>query len=335
LRARSARFSPLVDRRRWLLGAGAVAALGLAEPARARTIELRIASNQGVENASLQRLMFERGFFRELSIDARLVESSTVSGPMIAVQNGEADLCMISAFPGVLPAIAQGAPLRLVGSAMRLPALALYSARPNLRRLADLPGCRIGVGPKHGLLHILMLALLHKHNLPAAAIRFVNAGSNAQVLTAVARGDVDAGLSGTAGLSELARLHVLDDGRLWRELPEYTYQTSFASLDALQRKPEAIARGLAAYVRMFRFLSAPSSLNDYLIARGGRASAAEAKAVWRFIQDVQPYALDVGLPPERVAYLQALNAKIGLQQRVLAFEDVADMAPARAARALI
>ena len=54
--------------------------------------------------------------------------------------------------------------------------------------------------------------------------------------------------------------------------------------------------------------------------------------MWNFVQAVKPYALDVGLTAQRLAYLQTLNVAVGLQTRVLGFDQVADMGPARAAR---
>ena len=51
-----------------------------------------------------------------------------------------------------------------------------------------------------------------------------------------------------------------------------------------------------------------------------------------FIQKTRPYATQVGLTPRRIAYLQALNVAVGLQSRVLPFEQVADLSPARGAR---
>ena len=41
------------------------------------------------------------------------------------------------------------------------------------------------------------------------------------------------------------------------------------------------------------------------------------------------------LSPERVAYMQQLNVRFGLQAKVLPFDQVADMAPATIARRLI
>lgn len=329
-----------VTRRQFLCTTAASASLARPFAARAASKHLvaRVASNQGAENAALQQLLLELGYAKALSLDIQIVESKSVSGPMESLLAGDADICMISAFTGVLPAIEQGKPLRLVGAAMLLPALAVYSSNDNIRHVEDLRGHTVGVGPTNGLLHVLMLALLRKKGVDAAQVRFVNAGSNAQVLEAVASGKVDAGLSGVAGASGSKPPLLLDDGRLWLELPEYTYQPSYASVRALKEKPEALARCVAAYTELFRYLSGGQSRAAYLDARRratGESSSAEGDAVWNFIQRYQPYSLEPGLGPERVAYLQELNLALGIQSRVLEFDQVVDLAPARGAKRLL
>ncbi len=337
----SQHYSP--DRRRFLIGAAAASA-SLALPAtlhalaRRNTYTVRVASNQGADNATLQQLMVDRKYFRQFSLEAQLVESSTISGPMEAMLTGAADICMISAFVGFLPAIEQGKELRLVGAAMLLPALAVYAKDNVIQSVADLAGKRVGIGPRNGLLHTLMLALLRKKGIDHSSVTFVPSGSNAQVFEAVAAGKVDAGLSGTAGLSNPSAARVLQDGMLWQELPEYTYQPAYASVRAIRENPEAVARCLAAYTSLFRYISSPNSKAAYLDARrraAGEDSVAEGEAIWNFIQRYQPYALDVGVSPQRVAYLQELNAAFGLQSKVLPFEQVADMGPAQRAMKLL
>jgi NitT/TauT family transport system substrate-binding protein len=190
----------------------------------------------------------------------------------------------------------------------------------------------------NGLLHILMLALLRKKKIDPSQVKFVNAGSNAQVLEAVKAGKVEAGLSGVAGMSGANAARVLDDGRLWQELPEYTYQPAYASVRALREKPEELARCLAAYTMLYRYLSGPNSRAAYLDARrraANESSSAEGEAVWDFIQKYQPYALEVGLTPQRVAYLQELNVALGMQSKVLPFEQVADLSVAQGAKKLL
>ena len=330
--------TPGISRRGFLLrGLAASSLCAVGESALVQggeRLAVRIASNQGVENATLQRLMLDCGLLGKLALDARLVPSRTVSGPLHLLLADEADICMVSSYVGVLPAIERGADVRLVGAAMLLPALAVYTRRQDLLRVEELAGRTVGVGPKEGLLRLLMTALLRKKGIDPCDVRFVDIGSNVEVFKAVADGRVDAGLSGIAGLAHLPQVRVLEGGRLWRELPEYTYQPAYASVRALRERAHALARCLAGYAMLFRYLSGPNSQERYLAARrqaDGAAGAAAGKAIWQFIQKHHPYALGLGLAPRRVAYLQQLNVALGLQSRVLPFEKVADMSPARAA----
>jgi NitT/TauT family transport system substrate-binding protein len=141
------RHLPLA-RRQFLIG-GAAASVALAmhrsivlAQTQAGRFAVNVASNQAADNAALQQLMLDRGLLGQLSLDVQIVESRTVSGPMEALLAGDADVCMISAFVGVLPAIEHGKALRLIGAAMLLPALAVYARNQGLRRVGE-PG---GVG---------------------------------------------------------------------------------------------------------------------------------------------------------------------------------------------
>lgn len=299
---------------------------------------LRIVGNPGVENATFLELFRARGLSDRYGLDAVYSERPSVSGPMEAIIAGEADLCLISAFSGVLPAIARGADLRVVGMAMALPALAFFAGSPSISSIKDLPGRRIGIGERGGLLHLLTLALFRKRGIESNAVDWVDCGSNAQVFAAVAAGKVDAGLSGPAALARTEVAHVLRDGLLWRELPEYSYQLAYSSRKIAAERPDAVARALAAFAHLYRFLALDGSLANYRMARSAVApqfDEAEADAVWNFIHSARPYSSQPGISRRRVEYLQNLNAFAGLQDRIMAFEDVVDPVPAELARRLL
>ncbi|WP_185867601.1 ABC transporter substrate-binding protein [Sphingomonas sp. TF3] len=318
-----------------LLGGAAVALLTGQWGRSTAPLSIRVASNQGVENATLQQLMVTRGFGARLALDIATVDSLDIAGPIAALEAGTADLCMISAYAGVLPAIAEGRPIRLIGSAMRVPALAVCSADPTLRDVRALRGRRIGIGEQNGLLHLVMIALLHRHGMTPDDVRFVSVGSNAQVFKAVLSGAVDAGAYGVADLSD-TRAHMLAGGALWQALPQFPYQLAYASRDALCTRRDAIARCLAAYALLFRFVSEPSSRDAYLAARAAvGGDRVEGDQVWRFIHRTQPYAREPGLSAGQIGYLQRLNVAAGVQRRILSFDQVADLAPAMEARRLL
>lgn len=294
---------------------------------------IRVASNQGAENATIQQLMADQRIAERFGIGIELVSSSDIAGPLHDLATGKADVCMVSAFAGVLPAIEKGAPVRIVGTAMRLAAIAIFSADPGLQSLDHLKGKTIGIGPKGGLLHLLALATLRKRGVAVGSVNLVSVGSNADVLRAVASGKVDAGLGGIAGFAPGSGLHTLRGGMLWHELPDFTYQLAYASLDALRQRPDAVARCLAAYACLFRFLQSGRSRQAYLDARRAvGADMAEGEQVWEFIHRHRPYAPIPGISARRLEYLQSLNRAAGIQARIMPFAAIADPSPANLAR---
>ena len=108
-------------RRSFLRRAGAfgmgLAMNGLAAPhiAKAASTELRIVSNPGLENATLNALMNELGYFRSFGVNARIIQVPGPTGPFDAIARGEADVCMVSGYNLVLARIEQGAPVKIIG----------------------------------------------------------------------------------------------------------------------------------------------------------------------------------------------------------------------------
>ena len=66
-------------------------------------------------------------------------------------------------------------------------------------------------------------------------------------------------------------------------------------------------------------------------ATGGAEGATE----WEFIQKHKPYAVDLVLSEERVRYMQRINLELGLQKRLLPYDQVADMTLAQDALKLM
>jgi NitT/TauT family transport system substrate-binding protein len=333
-----------IGRRHFLFGAGALATTALiARPSLVMAQaahKIRVGSNLAAENAATQQFLTDSPFLKQLALDVELVARNAVNGPLEAMTKDEADMAMTSGFVGWLPAIEKGAEVRMVGATMKLPSLAIFvKADSPIRTSKDLVGKVFGIGPNNGLLHVLMVAYLRKKGIDPAQVKFTNAGSNAQVFEAVLAGKVEAGLSAIAGLGN-PKARALDDGKLWVDLPEYTYQPAYASVKAIKDNPEGVARCLAAYAKLFNYMQSGDSKAAYVEARKKAAkepSTAEAEAVWDFAQKVKPYSADPtgGLTPERVKYLQELNVSMGVQKTVLPFEKVVDTAPGLAAKKLM
>jgi len=330
--------------RRDALGLAACGMLAAAGVARADgKYKVNIVNTDSNSTRTLQALLRNKGWLEEFGVEATTLNVSDGSKLMGALISGSSDICLLSGFGQVLVAIEKGAKVKVVGGASLLPSQALFTKRPEIKTLKDLEGRTIGSGSIGALLHQITSALLTKKGVDVSKVRFVNVGSSADVFRAVVAGVVDAGpaLSDVYDQRDKYGVHVPEGGKFWEELPEYTYQGSYASDRAIAGNREGLVRVLAAYGKMYRYISGPNSLDDYVKARlegvGGNhpEAAAEATNEWRFVQRYQPYATDLVLSQERISYMQGLNVQFDLQKSLTPYDKATDMSMARDAIKLI
>ena len=329
-----------LTRRGFLRSAGmlglSVAAAGLAAPyvARGASSQIRIVSNPGLENATLNELMDEMGYFRQFGVNAVIAEIPGATGPFDAIAAGAGDLCMVSGYNLVLPRIAHGAKVKIVGAGMKKCALTVFARPDGIKTLADLKGKTVAVGPARGLLHSLMLQLLKEKEIEASQVRFVDKGSNDECHEAVAKGEVDACCSSISHLNDHDGLVVLDDANMWQALPKCTFQTAYASDSAIRDKHEGMVAVMAAYGALYEFLMSPSSRDAFFDARKRaqkQFDKASAQAIWNFNETQRPYSNDLSLTRDDIGYLQDMYIGLGTLKQKQPFDAVADMSAARAA----
>jgi len=322
------------------MGVGAAAVgpwLGLRPARGAEPIRVNIVNTYSNSTRTLQALLQQKGWLEEYGVAATTLNIADGSKLMGALLSGSSDICLLSGFGQVLTAREKGASVKVVGGACMLAFQAMFAKNPAIRTLQDLEGHTVGTGSIGALLHQTTVALLEKKHVDVSKIRFVNLGSSADVFRGVVAGVVDAGPALYDVYEQQARygVHSLVDGDFWTELPEFAYQGSFASDQAIATKREGLVRVLAAYARLYRHISGPNSRDDYIKARqdgvGGdpAVAAEEADSEWRFIQKYQPYATSLVIDEARIDYMQQLNLKSGMQQTILPYAEVTDMSLAR------
>jgi ABC-type nitrate/sulfonate/bicarbonate transport system substrate-binding protein len=333
--------------RRDLVAGGGVALFGLFDPmgaVRAASavggLPVSIANASGNLNLTMQELMKEQGFLQEMGLAptiTNVADGSKITGALIG---GDVDLSTMAGFGQVFPAIERGAKLKILAGACLLPTLALYSSKPAVQTLKDLEGKTIGSGALGSLLHQLVVALLKKNGVDPAKVRFVNVGASGDVFRAASVGTVDAG-TGEAAIAEQVgryKLHMIEGGDLTTGLPEYTYQGAYTTDKAIATKRDVIVRTLAAYAKLYRFVQKPEAKEAFFKARAvvlKSSSAEEGEAQWNYVQKYKPYAIDLMLNEERLAYMQRLNVELGVQKSVLRYAQVCDPSLAKEAIALI
>ena len=302
--------------------------------------KVNIVNTRGMATITVQELMRRRRHLDELGIEPNILYVIDASRLMGSLLSGESDICMFSGIGSVLTAIEKGARIKLVAGSLIKPEHAIYTKRPEIRSVKDLEGRTLGSGSMGALLHTMWVAILRKYGVDERKVKFANIGSTSDVFRAVAAGVVDAGISEIDVYDQQAKfgVHVVKEGDLWKELPEFTFQGAYASDKAIKEKRGAIVRTLAAYARLYRFLSSPQSKEEFVAAQlavSARPDAGSAAWQWQFFQEQQIYAADLILSEERVRYMQELNISVGVQKRLVPYADVTDMSLARDAMKLV
>ena len=326
--------------RRDVLRAGASAAFGLTAPRSlmaADRIRINVVNTSGNTNVVLATLLKQEGIFEQLGLEANILHVSDGSKLIGSLLSGEMDMCALSGFGQVLPAIEKGAKLKVLAGGSLLGLQGILTKNPAIKSVKDLEGRTVGTGSIGALLHQLVVALLRKKGVDEKKITFVNVGSSTDVFRAVVAGTIDAGPS-EAWLQGRFGTHMLEGGGFYTDLQEYTYQASYGSDRAIATKREAIVRTLAAYGKLYRFLGEAKSREPFVkafAAATGKDNREEAEAQWQFYQDHRPFAVDLVLSQQRVRYMQDLNVSLGVQKSVLPYEQVCDMSLARDAVKLL
>jgi ABC-type nitrate/sulfonate/bicarbonate transport system substrate-binding protein len=329
----------LLRRGGWL-GAAAALPPALVHAAPAATRPVDIVMTQGVSGLTVHEVARSQGYFSEAGVEPRVLQVSDGTKCVAALVSGAAKVCIFSGFNQVTPAIERGAQLKILAGALNLATLVMYSGQPNINHVTDLRGKVIGIGAPGSVLHQMTGLLLKKKGISLDGVMFRNVGSNADILKAVSAKTVDAGLSDVDVFDQQKQfgIHALPDGMIWKETPEYTNQATYASDAAIKSDRDLLVRTLAAYARAYRYISSPASHDAFVRARHqvtDLADPTQAITQWNWIQQNQPYALDLALSDERINLVQRLNVEFKVQRAVLPIDRVADMTLAQEAVKLL
>jgi ABC-type nitrate/sulfonate/bicarbonate transport system substrate-binding protein len=305
---------------------------------------VRVISAQGTEDVTLQRLMVTQGYFRTFDLAPQVLAVNSGTSIIGALLRRNADICVFSGFSELIAAIERGADLKILGGASVKGQQTLFSRNPAIQYVRDLVGRTVGVGAVGAQLYEVAAALLEKKGVGLDQVRFVDIGSSADVFRAVVAGTVDAG-DGEADVLAIAErfgVHALKDGDYATQLPEYTWQASFTSTAAIREMRATLVRTLAAYCKAFRYVQSPGSRDAFIAAqlqalrpRNSQEARSRAAAQWDYVQSRKPYAADLELSEERVQYMQELNIRLGVQKKILPYDQLVDPSLAREAVAML
>ena len=298
---------------------------------------IKIATVSGVYAQTVNRLLLNQGYLQQFGLDPSftlVADGSKIIGSLLS---GELDVCMTSGFPQVLPAIEKGGRMKILATASNAVMSVIYSGKSDVKSIKDLKGRTVGIGSLGAMVHIYMVALLRKAGVDERSVNFVNIGGNVEIFRAVTAGVVDAGPGEPQFMQELDKykIHVISE--IYKELPEFVGQASYAATKVITERRDVLVRTLAAYRRLYRFIQLGDSRDAWIKARSeamGRDESTEGLNQWNLIRRNNLMPVDLVMPSEKVMYMQDLNKSLDIQQKIISYEEAADMSLAREAALL-
>ncbi len=345
--ARRKKIAGTTSRRNVLKAGVALGAAGLGlgtlfspRIARAAGIKVSVVNSSGNFSQVLLVLLDKLKLFDKYGIDAELLNVSDTNKILAGLISGDGDICAGAGYTGLFPAIEKGATVKILAGASVAPLNMLYSNKPDIHSVKDLPGRTVGTGALGSLLHEQAVAVMKKYGVDYHKVSFVNVGSSNDVFKALVGGSIDAGVApidfrDTAGKYGL---HTLVDGEIWKELPLYVNQAMFATDKTIADKRKGLVGTMAAYGDLFRWIVNPAnrqSWMQYYAEAFPKASPGEAEFLLDFVSGPRGLATNLVLTPEQINYVQDLNVELGVQKAVLPFDKCADMSLAQEAVKLI
>ncbi|MGW7452054.1 ABC transporter substrate-binding protein [Streptomyces sp. NPDC054787] len=236
----------------------------------------------------------ERGLWSAEGVRASVTTHPTGRDALNAVLGGQAQLGVVGDLPAVT-AVLGGRELRIVAELSRFSDWRLLTRTDRqITDFGSLKGRRVGV-PQGTNVEYALSRMLASAHLTAADVRVVNLAPN-QVPSALARGDIDAGVT-FPGFYGAARTAL---GPSYAELPFTGYTARTLLVAGKSASEEGVTAVLRALLRAQRELAADPA--------GARSAVlAQAKGVLQadYVEDFQPrYAYGLALSPELPAQLE-------------------------------
>jgi ABC-type nitrate/sulfonate/bicarbonate transport system substrate-binding protein len=319
-----------------IAGAGGLLTAGCSDDGGGGGDSVKIVNASAIGAFTLNHLMDQLGYFKSFGVEAKVANLASGNQVLAAVGSGSADLTVLSGFTGVFPAIEKGMRLKVLGGTAVVSQNVLFSKNPQVESARDLAGKTLGVGAVGSELYNLSAALLRKYHIATKDVTFRNVGSSADSLKAALAGQIDCGY-GQVGNEALAKTKgARSIATISEELPLWINGGAVASEKAVKSKRKALVKVLAAYAKLFAYLTTAESKDKYVaayVAAGG--SQAEALLQWQFIKKNTVYSPTLDLPAERTTFIQQQNVYSGSQKKVLDYNAYTDLGLRTDALALV
>ena len=264
----------------------------------------------------------EEGLFKKHGLDIELIHIASTSKAIQSMLAGEIQFTTADALNSI-QAVAAGADVVMVCEGVNRFVFSLM-ARPDLRRVAELKGKKIGITRLGSSTHTAVLYVAAKAGLGANDYTLLQLGEVPNILTTLLAGQIDAGAlspptnsrAKKSGLHELVNLGI--DG------PEYPSTVIASTRVYVKANPDITRRMIRALGEGLNLFKANRQIGIRAIQKYARMNEPEILEdtynQFRDAFDAVPYVSRTG-----IASLLAGMAEKDPKIRQLRYEDVADM----------
>lgn len=278
-------------------------------------------------DAGIELMAARGGFGAREGLDIQIVAIKDDPGLMRALLAGQLDT--IEGGPGIaLLAAARGAPVRLLGCNWPVLPLGVF-VRADITRVEDLRGHNFAIAGPSGAPDLIARAMLAQHNIPRDEVRFADMGGDADRYKALVAGVVDGTVVSMEYVPMAAKnnVHLLVAAR--DVLPQYMRLCISATQDTIAHRHAQLVAFLAAEIAGLRHAMADRDATLALTRTVTHMDPADPRAAAVY-DDAKANHLvdpDLGLPMDKLAWLQTQLVAIGNLAKPVDLSTVVDTGP--------
>ncbi len=246
----------------------ALLALGALGPARAPAEELKLATSRLLAYVTVP-LMIDNGYLAAEGLDAKLALFDAAQPITVAVVSGDVDFGVGGLSAAFYNLAGQGQ-LRIIAAGGReMPGFYNFAllvsnrAAASLKSFRDLPGHTVGVTQLGTSLEYSLGRVVERDGLDLKTIRVTALQSNANLISALTGGQLDAAvMPGAPAARSIDRGDLRRVAWIGDEVPGIQNNVAFVATRVANEKPELVARFLRAYRKAARLYHDAVADND-------------------------------------------------------------------------
>ena len=264
----------------------------------------------------------EEGLFKKHGLDLELIHIASTSRAIQSMLSGEIHYTTADALNSI-QAVGAGADVVMICEGINRFVFSIM-ARPELKRLADLKGKKIGITRIGSSTHTAVLFAVNKAGLAASDVSLLQLGEVPNILTTLLAAQIDAGALSPPTNSRAKKAGLFELLNLGTDGPEYPSTVIASTRAYIKANPENTRRMVRAIGEGLSIFKSNRQIGIRAIQKYSRLNDSEilddTYVQFRDAFDAIPYVSKAGIQ-SLIASLGEKDAKI----RQLKYEDVSDM----------